>query len=185
MIAVDPIKDVEQIEAMAENLLSKNERDYVMFMTGISTGLRIGDILSLRVRDVRNKKYIKIYEQKTDKSRDIIIGPKLKKIYDKYTEGKDNRDFLFKSRRTTKSGKQKPISRVMAYNILRKAAIEIGFNGRVGCHSMRKTFGYRYYKKNGNLAQLQKIFNHRQESITLAYIGLEKEEIDKNISSLW
>lgn len=185
MIAVDPIKDVEQVEAMAEYLLSKSERDYVMFMTGISTGLRIGDILLLRVRDVRNKKYIRIYEQKTNKSREIIIGPKLSRVYEQYTEGMDSRDFLFKSRRRTKSGKQKPISRVMAYNILRDAAIATGLTVRVGTHTMRKTFGYRYYKKNGNLAHLQKIFNHREESITLAYIGLEKEEIDKNISSLW
>ena len=185
MKAVDPIKDIEQVEAILEYLNKKNQRDYIMFYMGISVGLRIYDLLDLRVRDVRNKKFLTAYEQKTGKTRDIALSPKLRKALDEYIKDMENKDFLFKSRRRTKWGKQKPISRIQAYNIMKDAAKEINFIGRVGTHTMRKTFGYRYYKKYGNLAQLQKIFNHREEKITMAYIGLEKEEIQKNIHDLW
>ncbi|WP_421663620.1 site-specific integrase [Lysinibacillus telephonicus] len=182
---VEPIKDEEQVKDMMEYLQKRNNRDFVMFNLGISCGLRIGDILPLRVRDVRGKNFLTIHEQKTGKTRDIAISPKLKRILDDYTADKDPRDFLFTSRVKNRRGKPKPISREQAYKILRNAANAIGFDGRVGTHTMRKTFGYRYYMKYGNLAQLKKIFNHREENITMAYIGLEKQEIDKNITELW
>ena len=49
---------------MCDYLKSTNERNLVMFELGIYGGLRISDILKLRVKDVRNKKYIKITRRK-------------------------------------------------------------------------------------------------------------------------
>lgn len=62
---VQPIRDKEQIREMTEYLKGKSERDMVMWLTGIYTGLRISDILTLRVRHVRNTNYISIIEKKT------------------------------------------------------------------------------------------------------------------------
>ena len=44
---------------------------------------------------------------------------------------------------------------------------------------MRKTFGYHYYKQTKDIATLQKIYNHSSPSITLRYIGIVQDEIDK------
>jgi integrase len=49
---VEPIRDQEQIRAMKEYLLNKSYRDYFLFTFGINSGLRISDILPLRVMDV-------------------------------------------------------------------------------------------------------------------------------------
>ena len=44
---------------------------------------------------------------------------------------------------------------------------------------MRKTFGYHYYKKTKDIALLQNIFNHSSSAITLRYIGITDDLLDK------
>ena len=57
MREVKQISD-ENIEDIAQYLKSKNERDYVMFMFMLHAGVRISDVLKLRISDVVNKKTI-------------------------------------------------------------------------------------------------------------------------------
>lgn len=185
MIEVEPIKDPDQLDKLCEYLKNKSYRNYVMFMIGVNTGLRISDILMLKVNDVRGKEFITTTEIKTGKKKKVIISLPLKKILDPFLEGKPDNDYLIKSNKKTKSGMEKPITREAAYMIIRDAAKAIGFTGNVGTHTMRKTFGYHYYKKYKNLARLQKIFNHREEHITLVYIGIDQETIDREINNLW
>ena len=50
----------------------------------------------------------------------------------------------------------------------------------MGTHTLRKTFGYHYYKKFKDIAMLQKIFNHSNPALTLNYIGIEQDKIDES-----
>lgn len=169
---VQPIRDKEKVREVIEYFGERNERDMIMFMMGIYTGLRISDILKIRVRQVRTS-HITINEQKTDKSKRFYIVPVLKRALDIYIEGKKDNDYLFKSRQ----GKNKPITRVRAYEILREAAREVGLK-EVGTHTMRKTFGYHIYQREKDVAMLQDIFNHSSPYITLKYIGVNQDAID-------
>ena len=45
---------------------------------------------------------------------------------------------------------------------------------------MRKTFGYHHYQQYHDVAMLQEILNHSDPSITLRYIGISQDEIDKS-----
>lgn len=67
MNTVEPIRDLDVVMDIAEYLKGKSDRNYVMFMFGIYTGLRISDILKFRVRDVRDKDAVYIREKKTGK----------------------------------------------------------------------------------------------------------------------
>lgn len=175
---VEPIRDIETLENICIYFKKNNERNYILFMMGIYTGLRISDILKLKVKDVKDKKYIilkgDLKEQKTNKQKQIEINPILKKELQEYLEDKDPEEYLIKSRESY----NKPISRYMAYKILRKVG-DIFKVENLGTHTMRKTFGYHYYKKTGDIVTLQKIFNHSDPSVTLYYIGIEQEDINK------
>ena len=98
---------------------------------------------------------------------------KLKKKMGRYVEGKPFHHFLFKSRQ----GQNKAITRERAYQIIHEAAEELGIDN-VGTHTMRKTFGYKYYNKTKDVGTLQKMFNHSSPAITLRYIGIEQAELD-------
>jgi len=62
MNKVVPIRDKSLIEEIKTELLKDNYRNYLLFVLGINTGLRIGDILKLKVQDVRNKTHIILKE---------------------------------------------------------------------------------------------------------------------------
>ncbi len=76
---VEPIREPEKVEDISNYLRKYSERNYIMFQIGIYNGLRISDILRLRVRDVKNKDMICIREQKTGKQKIFPIAPHLKK----------------------------------------------------------------------------------------------------------
>src|SRR5690625_2320334 len=170
---VQPIRCPEVLREMKRFLREKNERNYILFLVGIYSGLRISDILQLRVSDAK-KPYFSIREQKTNKQKRIPISPRVKRELDKFIEGKEDYEFLFKSR----EGINKPIGRSMAYKIIREAAEFVSLD-EIGTHSLRKTFGYHFYLKNKDVAMLQEIFNHASQDITLRYIGINQDGIDK------
>lgn len=184
MEIVQPLTDPLLIQDIADYLKQKNERDYVLFCMGIYTGLRIADLLKLRVRDVKDQSHIRIKEGKTKKKKVVKISPSLSRILRKYTQEKEEYEYLFKSRTKGRTGADKPISRERAYAILRGAASTFGLK-HIGCHSMRKTFGYWMYNNSkGNIALLMDLFNHSSEQITLRYIGLNQENKDEAIDDL-
>ena len=65
---VQPIRELEKITEVRE-FLSKNPRDELLFCFGIYTGLRIIDILTIKVKDVYGKDHFYIVERKTKNSR--------------------------------------------------------------------------------------------------------------------
>lgn len=67
---VQPIRDTEQIQQIKDYLKEKNERNYILFVMGINTGLRISDILKLKVGDLKGK-YISMREMKTGKQNEL------------------------------------------------------------------------------------------------------------------
>lgn len=56
MKTVQPIRDIAMIAAMKDVLMKQHYRNYFLFVLGINTGLRISDLLALRVGDVRGKR---------------------------------------------------------------------------------------------------------------------------------
>lgn len=63
MKVVEPIRDTDDIERIKDFLRRKNERDYVLFLFGIYTGLRVSDIIPIKVKQIIEDK-IEIREKK-------------------------------------------------------------------------------------------------------------------------
>lgn len=179
MNTVDPIRDEEYLEDFKE-YFKQNERNYVLFMSGIYLGRRVGDLLNLKVRNVKNQDYIYFREKKTGKEAKVKINPELKRIYKKYTQNKKGYEYLFKSR----EGENKPITRVRAWQILQEASREIVYDEKIGCHSLRKTFGYWLDQNGVSPVLIQELFNHSSIDVTKRYIGINQDSKDKAISGL-
>lgn len=177
MRTVQPIRDVEKIAAMKAELLKTGRRNWFLFVLGINTGLRISDILKLKVKDVKGKSHLVIYEQKTGKYKRFKINKELQQHILSYTANMGDEDYLFKSLRSPF-----PIKRIQAYKILNRAAKKIGIS-EIGTHTLRKTFGYHFYQRTKDVALLQEIFNHSSPSITLRYIGINQDIIDNAIDN--
>jgi integrase len=179
MKVVQPIRDKEKLALIRSILRNKSGRDLFLFELGINTGLRISDLLPLKVKDVRAKIYLDLKEQKTGKARRHFINEQVREIIDKYILSMDDDHYLFPSRWTNE-----PIKRIQAYKILSKAAKEVGLQ-EIGTHTLRKTFGYWYYKQFQDVAMLQTLFNHSDPAITLQYIGISQENLDDSIRKFY
>lgn len=173
MNIVQPIRDKEMLKEIKKYLKDWNERNYVLFLIGIHTGLRISDILLLKVKDVQGWEII-IKEQKTGKPKEVKMPNESKRAIRSYIKGKPRHEYLIKSR----EGKNKPLSRSMAYKILNQVADEFGLE-RIGTHSLRKTYGYHHYKTFNDLVALQKTLNHTDPKETKRYIGIEQDDLNK------
>ncbi|RKL69155.1 site-specific integrase [Salipaludibacillus neizhouensis] len=178
IIDVQPLRSSEEISEFRDALKVAGKtargdfsnRNLLLFNIGVNTGLRIGDIVQLRIEDVKGKSKMKISEGKTKKVRTVELGAIMGDIAD-YLEDEPNEGYLFPSR----SG-EKPITTTQAYRILTKASDLIGRND-IGTHTLRKTFGYHYYRLNKDVATLMEIFNHSDQATTKRYIGIREDEI--------
>lgn len=174
MSIVEPIRNEKDLVRIERYLEHKNYRDYVLFCTGVNSGLRISDILKLNVEDVAMKSFIRLREKKTNKFKIFPINSKLKKLFKILTKNKEAKDPLFLSNHN------KRLDRISAYRIINDACKMVGIKENVGTHTLRKTFGYHFYKKFKDVAMLQKIFNHASQDTTLTYIGITEDEIFKS-----
>lgn len=173
---VEPIRKLEDIEKMKSALsYYGNSRDIFLFIFGVNSGLRVSDILKLKKIDIKDYK-LRFRENKTNKLNTLPLHHIQKEI-DHYTQYLEDNEYLFKSSRG-----DKPISRVQAYRILNRSAKGIGLDN-IGTHSLRKTFGYHYYKRTNDISLLMELFNHSSQSVTLRYIGIHQDIINETFSS--
>ncbi|OJE39924.1 integrase [Bacillus proteolyticus] len=175
---VQPIRSLDKLEDMKWSLKKWcGDRDYTLFLLGINTGLRVSDLLRLKIADIKGKQKITVKEGKTEKSRTIHLTNIYKELND-YINTLEGTEWLFPSRKG-----DKPISRIQAYRQLNKASDMVDIPDGIGTHTMRKTFGYWYYKQTKDIATLQTILNHSHPEITLRYIGITDEEIENSLSN--
>jgi len=185
IINVQPLRTAEDIQEMKLAIKRGNkgtpkrkelaDRDVLIFLLGINSGLRVGDLVTLKVGDVKGKDHFFILEGKTEKKRKVSIGMIQKELTD-FTENRKPHEYLFQSQKGNG-----PITTTQVYRILDDAADFLGRDD-VGTHTMRKTFGYHHYKQFKDVAILQEIFNHSAPSITKRYIGIRQDEIDDTLS---
>ena len=180
----EPLKtkyQIKQVRDLIENYTREPLRNKIIFNIGINNGIRTGDIVKLKIKDVYNKDYARIRESKTGKTRDIRLSVAgVKEDIIKYVGAKkwNDNDYLFVSHKDPR----KPISTTAVYRIFKRLnAVSGGQLPHFTAHSMRRTFGYFYYKNTHDIATLMQIFNHSSQSITMRYIGMDREELKKNL----
>ncbi|CDO04313.1 site-specific tyrosine recombinase XerC [Oceanobacillus picturae] len=181
MKVVEPIRDLKQLEAVKGYLRGKNKRDYLLFMVGISSALRISDILKLKVKHVWSRKkvesFIELNEKKTGKYKRFPITSNLSKAINEYMKefpDKEPEDFLFASRK----GLNKPISRQYAATMLNEACDMVGIAERFGTHGLRKTWGFFAFKKGISLDYICIALNHSSVAETKRYLGILQDDLD-------
>lgn len=183
---VEPIRDRKKIYDM-KKYLQGNKRDYLFFVLGINSALRVSDLLNLKFEDLINEKlapleHIKLKETKTGKHNKIAISNGVKKAIISYVQDfyKGNlEDYVFYSRK----GKNKPLQRAMAWKIIKSTADAVGVKD-IGTHSLRKTWAYHSFKAGTDIVIIQDMLNHSSAAITLRYIGITQDEKDRAILSL-
>jgi len=181
MNTVEPLRGKNIISDFAAVMRSYSERDYVLFMTGLYLGRRISDILKLRVRDVKGRDYVYFREAKKNKESYLKINKNLKDIFKQYCRDKKDNEYLF---RPLRGKDNRPISRQEFWYILNKAASELGYEDKIGCHTLRKTLGRELYRQGVEISMIMLVLNHDDVNYTKRYIGVTTDEINGVLDKL-
>lgn len=178
-IVVDPIRDEKDIKSIAK-LLSDNPRDHFLFVVGVNNGLRAGDLLKLKVKDLRylrTGETLSIREGKTGKSNVFAVNGVVYKALKHYLETVKplDDDFVFKS----KKGGNKALSIQAVNNMIKRWCKAINLKGNYGAHTLRKTWGYIQRTKFGvGFEIICKRFNHSNPAVTMRYLGIQDKEVN-------
>ena len=182
MKTAQPLRKKKHVRKLAKCFLKKGQiRNYVLIVMSCYTALRISDLLKLTWNDVYDFKLkrffasISITEKKTGKSKIIALNGKIIQALNMLAlDNIQPESFIFENKRTKRA-----ISRVQAYRIIRAAGEALRLKIRISCHSLRKSFGYRAYKSGVALAVIMTIYNHSSIAVTMRYLGITQDEINK------
>ncbi|GAB6909382.1 site-specific integrase [Desulfosarcina cetonica] len=178
-ITVAPIRRLKDIQAI-KKMLESTPRDYLLFVLGINNGLRVGDLLTLTVGDLRHLKpgeEIAIIEGKTGKRNILMVNKATHKALRAYLAATDpdDADPLFPSRKTGR-----PITIQAVNALVKKWAHAINLKGNYGAHTLRKTFGYiQRVEFAVGFEVLSKRYNHASPAVTMRYLGITDKEVNR------
>ena len=151
-----------------------NERIATALVLEGNLGLRISDVLRLRLSDIvrdGDRYRLSIIEQKTGKQRDFTVPLVLKQYIENYCLRNNIRrnETIFP---ITERAVQKQLAIVCDY---------LGYEG-ISTHSFRKWYATEIYKTNGyDIALVQRLLQHSSASTTQRYIGIEPQRIEQAI----
>ena len=180
-MAKQAIRDEKTRNKILRLARSKDIRHFTLLVIGIYSGFRISDILAMKVGDILGADNFKIKEAKTKKLRYLPIHPKIIKTVRKMASELELtfNDLIFH----TDKDKTKPINTSTCRRWMSYYGDKFGLD--LSTHSMRKTFGYiNYVNTGGDLSILQTMLNHKSQSDTLRYIGIEQDDINNAVLSM-
>ena len=148
-------------DVMGHILDALTHENRIAVTVSLVTGLRIGDVLNLRTRDIMRNDRFTITEEKTLKRRTIRIPAKLRdellsiagKIY------------VFENRISARKHR----TRQAVYKDIKRAAKAFRIKGNISCHTARKIYAVSEYKKDFSVARVKKLLNHSNEAVTMIY----------------
>lgn len=179
------VLSVQEIDAIISGIdLSKKEgqRNRAILETLYSCGLRVSELVNLKLSDLYfDEGFIKV-EGKGSKQRLVPISPRAVKEITYYftdrnllTIKKGNEDFTFLSRRGTK------LSRIMVFHIIKEESDKAGITKNVSPHTFRHSFATHLLEGGANLRAIQSMLGHESISTTEIYTHIDREMLRSEI----
>jgi site-specific recombinase XerD len=156
---------------------SENVRDYAIIMTFLQTGIRLSELVNLRVDDVDfEHRILTVRQGKGKKDRHIPLVDEAVKALRNYLRYRNTElifddDIFF----LAKNGTSLNVSSVKY--LVAKYVKKAGIRKKVSVHTLRHTFGAHKADKHMGIATLQELMGHKKKETTLKYIHLAKTNL--------
>ena len=190
MVEVEAVKTGEQRQQVEAHLAAQSVIYADIWKVGVNTALRISDLLSLTMDNVRAldpaQPALNVIEQKTGKLRKIVVNQTALDVMQRRLAEYPDHAWLFQSEAVNRNRREpsKPINRRSVSRVFEKVGQRVAPKVVLGTHSMRKTRGYAMHKAGRSIESIAKVLNHSSPAVTMRYIGLVQQDIDESYTEL-
>lgn len=172
---------VNEFELMRITKNIKSSTVKAVLWTIFYTGLRISEVISLKLEDVNfEHDYIFVRYGKGNKERSIPINEKLKKMLLEYLSN-DRVNVKTDSFFSCRTGK---ISPVRVQEVLRGTLKELGIEKNITPHILRHSFASNLIERGVDIFRVQKLLGHESIKTTGIYLHTNMEELEKVVNLL-
>lgn len=172
-------EDVERIVRAINTTTDLGRRNQVMIEVLYGCGLRVSELIDLKISNINFKEsYLKV-EGKGDKSRFVplatytsqLIKDYITEIRSKYKINKKCEDILFLNSRGS------AMSRVIVFIIIKELTEKAGINKKISPHTFRHSFATHLLQNGADLRYIQEMLGHSSITTTEIYTHLKNEEL--------
>ena len=169
---------VEEIDAMIATFdmtTVKGCRDNAIVEVLYSTGLRVSELISLRIDNLFfGEGYIRVVG-KGDKQRLVPIGSVARDKIQLYMELRRPKHSAEATLFLNNRGE--PLTRIMIFNIIKQAARLAGVEKNISPHTLRHSYATHLLEGGANIRQVQELLGHESITTTEVYTHLDREHL--------
>ena len=178
------VQDIDALIAAIDLSKEEGERNKAMLETLYGCGLRVSELITLKISDLFFEEgFIKI-TGKGNKQRFVPIGSTTQKFIDLYKNHirtqlniqKGHEDTLFLNRR----GKQ--LTRAMIFTIIKDLAVKINLNKAISPHTFRHSFATHLLENGADLRSIQLMLGHESITTTEVYVHLDRKHLTQIVN---
>lgn len=171
--------EIDRIIATVDTSSVKGLRDSAMLELLYSCGLRVSELVSLKIQDLFfGEGYIRVIG-KGDKQRLVPISAtareRVHRYLDKRPETRSGEDALFLNNRGSH------LTRVMVFTILKQAARNAGIEKRISPHTFRHSFATHLLEGGASIRQVQEMLGHESILTTEIYTHLDSSHLRRTV----
>lgn len=179
------VEEIDRMFSFIDRSTPEGERNLAMLETMYSCGLRVSELISLKLSDIHKADGFISVIGKGDKQRLIPIGKSALKLIENYTSHhrhhitikKNNEDMIFLSKRGTS------ITRQMVFYIIKDLAEKAGIKKKLSPHTFRHSFATHLVEGGADLRAVQEMLGHESITTTEIYTHLDQYFLRENILS--
>ena len=179
------LQEIDKLIAAIDLSKEEGERNRAMLEMLYSCGLRVSELITLKISDLFFEEgFIKI-TGKGNKQRFVPISPTTQKYVHLYKDQvrnhlviqKGHEDTLFLNRR----GKQ--LTRAMVFTIIKTLAVKIGLNKTISPHTFRHSFATHLLENGADLRSIQMMLGHESITTTEVYMHLDRKHLSEVLNA--
>lgn len=180
-----PIREKILPEVLSEEEVSdiikatKNLKHKAVLMTIYSAGLRIGELIKLKIKDIDSKRMqIRVEQAKFKKDRYTILSQRTLEILRLYIKQEKPFEYLFEGQKSTKETPVK-YSKASISAILNRVVQKVGISKNVTVHTLRHSFATHLLERGTDLRYIQSLLGHESPKTTQIYTHITTKGFDQ------
>jgi site-specific recombinase XerD len=155
-------------------------RHRAILMTAYGAGLRLSEVVALRVEDIDSRRMVlRVRQGKGRKDREVMLSHRLLTVLRRYWLAERPTDYLFPGRQP-----DRPISHSAVQKICKAALRASGLKKRISPHSLRHSFATHLLEAGADVRTIQVLLGHSHLSTTARYTHISSARLHGTASPL-